>query len=75
MCKNITETSDTVVWEQERSMMGDRHIRVGSTVYHMVNVPDDVSNETIKNGIKINLMIIEKRKINASIEAVGCIAS
>jgi len=56
-------------------MMGDRHIRVGSTVYHMVNVPDDVSNETIKNGIKINLMIIEKRKINASIEAVGCIAS
>ena len=93
MGKDITKTSDTVVWEQERSInerrkkkindiiiygdfgMGDRHIRIGNQIFHMVGVPDNITDATIEKGIKLNLMIIEKRKINASIEKVGIIAS
>jgi len=75
MDKDITETSNTIVREQERSLMGERHIRIGNRFFHLVDVPDDVTDATLVRSLKLNMMILEKEKVKKAIEESGIIAS
>ena len=55
--------------------MGDRHIRVGSTIYHMVDVPDAVTDEQISETLKLRMMLDDKQRIKKVIQEKGVVAS
>lgn len=55
--------------------MGERHIRIGNRIFHLVDVPDSVSDELLLERLKLDIMFENKVQIKKIIEQNGVIAS